>query len=718
MRSICPLKSMRNSLFILGSFLCLPPHALAHNFGVSGEFPLEWHTDQISRTIATGNMQHAGQVIEVDGKQCLTGSGFSFDVDDDYAFDINETVEVEVEFSLQEVISKIEVSHENGVGQVSTQKTQIPAYQPERRFYKETFTLDRARFINRSLHNADFSVGLNIGEMYETPKPTQSITICNVALKRSYQTPTPKAYGKLHLEVRDEKGRAVPVRVAIYDANGRLPYPSEDAVEVKRGHDPIRVVNPAPGLVPWPVDNFSSFYIDGVYRAALPVGQYELFVSKGPEYRITRQRFDVQKNKTETIEVALERWDDLPAKGWYSGDTHIHYIRNDASDDPNLLAFTQGEDLHVANNLAMGNVTGVPWPQYGWEPVIDVADHSYTFVPGQEDPRTTRLGHTISLRLKEPIRNPQDYMNYRPVFEEARAQGGVTGYAHAWPPRAVPAILGAALDVPEGLVDCFEVMQRGGLGTERWFDYLNLGFKIAPSAGTDYMHNIVLPGVERNYVHIEEPFTLQGWFDGLKQGKTFVTTGPMLEFTINGKPMGSELQLKSGDNIVIEASASINPDIDYLDSLELIEQGDVIKTVKAESADQTELSLRYETTAKHGSWFVVRAAGKEQRTFRLDWFGDGPSKIAVSGAVYIYVDGKSFWKPSAVPSIVEALKGFMAMVINLPPGTIPPPEPWESREQTISLWPSQKLLLQQRIDEVIPFYDDLAERAKAEMAEQ
>jgi hypothetical protein len=65
---------------------------------------------------------------------------------------------------------------------------------------------------------------------------------------------------------------------------------------------------------------------------------------------------------------------------------------------------------------------------------------------------------------------------------------------------------------------------------------------------------------------------LQGWFDALKRGETFVTNGPMLEFTVNGKRMGSELRLKAGDKLTINATASINPDIDFLDSLELIEQ--------------------------------------------------------------------------------------------------------------------------------------------------
>ena len=541
----------------------------------------------------------------------------------------------------------------------------------------------------------------------------------NITLKRSYQTLAPKAHGEIKLEVRDEAGRQVPVRVGIYDGTGHLPYPNKDAIEVKSEKGLARVIRPDPGLVPWPVNNTSAFYIDGSYRAKLPTGRYELVISKGPEYRIVRQQFDVKKNKAQRLNIQLERWDDLPVKGWYSGDNHIHYIRDDESDDPNLLIFTQAEDLHVASILAVGNSAGVPWPQYGWEPVLKKSDNTYSFVPGQEDPRTVRLGHTISLNLTEPIRDPQHYLIYHPVFEQARAQGGVTGYAHIIDGKNLVkgGRLGMALDVPFGLVDFAEIAQTGASGSEVWFDFLNMGFKLAPSAGSDYQSDPLLPGVERSYVHLEKPFTLKKWFEGLKRGETFVTSGPMLAFTINGKPMGSDLDLKSGDKIVIEASASINPDIDYLNSLELIEQGGVIKTIKAKRADETILTLRYETTVKQGSWFVVRATGRKPRTYLLHRFGKGPAKTAYSGAIYVYVDGKSFWKPSAVPAIVESLKEDLEQMINAPETGLGHMG-WEIREPTMRLWSSQKPLLQQRIDQVIPIYDDLVKRAKAETKEQ
>src|SRR6185369_17255238 len=101
-------------------------------------------------------------------------------------------------------------------------------------------------------------------------------------------------------------------------------------------------------------------------------------------------------------------------------------------------------------------------------------------------------------------------------------------------------------------------------------------------------------GAERSYVHIDEGFTPAAWLKGLKQGNTFATNGPMLEFRVNSREMGSELHAKRGELLVIEAQASINPSIDQLDRIELIEQGESVKTISSKEGAM-ELHLRYET---------------------------------------------------------------------------------------------------------------------------
>ena len=45
--------------------------------------------------------------------------------------------------------------------------------------------------------------------------------------------------------------------------------------------------------------------------------------------------------------------------------------------------------------------------------------------------------------------------------------------------------------------------------------------------------------------------------------------------------MGEEVKLLSGESIVIEATATVNPDIGHIDKIELVEQGTVIYAVES-----------------------------------------------------------------------------------------------------------------------------------------
>ena len=130
----------------------------------------------------------------------------------------------------------------------------------------------------------------------------------------------------------------------------------------------------------------------------------------------------------------------------------------------------------------------------------------------------------------------------------------MSGYAHV-AGELFNVRRGLALDVPLGAVDFVEVLQDGILATELWYDFLNLGFALTPTAGFDFPCPSA-PGGERNYVHVGEAFSVNAWYVQLRANRTFVTNGPMLEFTVNGNGIGSKIELLPGDEIEVVASAS------------------------------------------------------------------------------------------------------------------------------------------------------------------
>src|SRR4030095_13505016 len=157
--------------------------------------------------------------------------------------------------------------------------------------------------------------------------------LCAVAWRARRGTRGPlAAAGGIRIQVIDaQSGREVPARVGLYDATGRTPLPSEQAMLVPRYADEARLFWVAPQLA-WPSTNRQAFYVRGSYEAQVPSGAYQLVVTKGPEYRAHAAAVVVKAGQTGSLTVALQRYLDQPMRGWYSGDTHLHLMR-DTTDD-------------------------------------------------------------------------------------------------------------------------------------------------------------------------------------------------------------------------------------------------------------------------------------------------------------------------------------------------------------------------------------------------
>ena len=100
----------------------------------------------------------------------------------------------------------------------------------------------------------------------------------------------------------------MPARVGLYDATGRTPLPSEQAILVHRYADETRLFWVAPQLA-WPSTNRQAFYVRGTYEAQVPEGAYQLVVTKGPEYRAHKATIDGQgRTDRRASTVSLQRY--------------------------------------------------------------------------------------------------------------------------------------------------------------------------------------------------------------------------------------------------------------------------------------------------------------------------------------------------------------------------------------------------------------------------
>ncbi|HEY6123174.1 MAG TPA: CehA/McbA family metallohydrolase [Steroidobacteraceae bacterium] len=635
------------------------------------------------------------QIRMVEGQSCIVGQVIGFDVDDRYAFDIDEPVELSVTYATAYTSPFVigwDKSGGSGAGVIEI----TPA--PGETFTTAKVTLDRARLAGQATQGADIAIGAPNG-----------IVVCSIEVVRSNKTIVPEAYGRVKLTLRDAKtGGLVPARLGLYDKTGRAPLASDKSLMLQRFADDLRMLA-ANERTFWPSENRQVFYADGNYETRVPVGTYELVASRGIEYKFHRSQIEVTKDKTTEVTIDLQRYADMPAAGWYSGDAHIHVTRDEVA-DPQLWGFVSAEDVHVGNLLEMGNVQNVYFHQpKAWGKASRFERDGHFIVSGQESPRTGQFGHTIHFNIQRPVHLKTDeYFLYHKVFQEVASQpGGISGFAHmGWRGageqgnRTGQMNRGMALLAPLGLVDFIEVLQGGRLVNEGWYRLLNLGYRVKPAAGTDWPYSD-FPGVVRFYVKVDGPFNLDSWFASYDKGRTFVTNGPLLDFTINGKGIGEELRVKRGTRLDVAAAARLNPQLDKLDRLELVVLGDVDATQSADGKES--VSLRKELTAEHSMWVAVRAFGARQDPRN--------TTIAHSAPIYVVVDDEPTWKREAVPEIVAELRGRVQRILTDPIDTpISGNEVWETRLTLQDQWLLQQPLLKPTVDAADAAYQKLLDR--------
>lgn len=581
-----------------------------------------------------------GRIEERDGKRCLLGDYFLFDVADDYAFDIDEELEIEILFD-RDITTDGFIFTYDAVGEPVTFK-HVFAEQNNNRWHWEKLRLKRARFANRRNVASDFGIA-SLAAKVLSNEGNENVAICDIRIQRFKKTTATPEKGSLYIKIQDERGQPLAARVGLYDITGKQPLPDDGAVVMSLiGMDTntINLVKPQE-TTSWPGKGKYIFYAEDSYRVRLPTGKYQLVLYKGPEYYIYQKEFNIQLDQLTHINATLKRWTDMPAKSWYSGDTHVHATRRSVEDNHWLMSLMKAEEVNLVGVLQSGshkNPNYFPSYAFGKRGQYQVAD--YVITPGQENPNTGELGHTIGLNTRAYHQSP-DYFIYKDVAEAVHNDGGVFGYSHLSIYPITNMQRGMALDVPFGLVDFVEILQYDGFGPalKLYYDFLNMGFKLLPSAGTDFPFSSAL-GTERQYVKISGSLSAEAWFEHFKLGHTFVTTAPILDLTVNEVGMGDELHIKHGDTVRVRARASVNPDLDRLTSLELIAHGEVVARVTAKSGVET-LDLAHTLQPQEGLWLAVRTYGQM-------------GSEAHSAPVYIYVDGeRSFIKKSVLRELIH-----------------------------------------------------------------
>jgi hypothetical protein len=234
---------------------------------------------------------------------------------------------------------------------------------------------------------------------------------------------------------------AVAVTLRVLDHDG-TPTTGRFQFEDEQGHVfPPQAKRLAPDL----------FFQKQIYRAhgeqvLLPPGRFTMFYGRGPEYRWSKRAVTIPaaRHANPELAVKLERWIDPGARGFYSGDHHIHasgcahYTSPTEGVDPaDMFRQVKGEGLNVGSVLTWG--PGFDHQRQFFAPAPDKRSEPMSLMKYDIEVSgfgSEALGHVVLLDLKEQIypgaNGSKGWPSWTlPVLRWTKAQGGVTGYAHS-----------------------------------------------------------------------------------------------------------------------------------------------------------------------------------------------------------------------------------------------------------------------------------------------
>lgn len=422
-----------------------------------------------------------------------------------------------------------------------------------------------------------------------------------------------RPWGTVRVTVLDAAGQRVSARIHVRAADGRAYAPADGF---------HRVIS---------VTETHYFHTTGAFELQVPAGAVRLEALKGFEYRVANSSTDVPAGGSVDVTLRLARAVDAPARGWYSGDTHIHDLHQGrfGLTQRHMFEQAQAEDLRVTNALIhmdgtrlMGrwnDLTGAPHP-------LSTRDYILYY---SEEFRGS-FGHVGLLGLKRFILPfiggtagtsfDADVLNAR-YLEEARDQGGIGGFLHPYN-RDVKQPSDAAgseipIDVALGHGDFYDVVciwsdELASAGM--YYRMLNAGFRLAATGGSDNFANVWRdppPGTGRTYARIEGRFTFESWMAAVKAGRTFGTNGPLVFLEVEGRGPGEELAVAATAPAALKVQVEARS-LAPLDRVELIVNGEVARTA-APAGDGTSITFSHSVDMVGSGWIAARAIGTRHK---------------------------------------------------------------------------------------------------------
>ena len=367
------------------------------------------------------------------------------------------------------------------------------------------------------------------------------------------------------------------------------------------------------------------FHTTGVFKVAIPPGQTRVEAVKGIEYAPVVQAVNVEANAVARLTLALPRFTHIARNGWYGGSDHVHmsYGGTFHNTPESLMSMAAAEDLSIIGALVANKDTRIMDYQY-FLGKLDSHSSQDRLLYFNEEYRPPFLGHLSLLNLKMHLISPfatgyegtairSIYPSNTDILRLAQAEGAIGGYVHPFDTEPSTIDYGRArglpVDVALGTVAYLEVSSAADdfSTSSVWHRLLNCGFRITAVGGEDSENDLsrmAVIGCNRVYGFLGPKLDWDAWINAIRKGATFVTNGPLLEFSVNGRMLGEELHLPSpGGSINVRGSMRC---IAPVEKVEVLNNGKVVMAIPTADAGKS-ASFDRRIDVKRSGWYTLRA---------------------------------------------------------------------------------------------------------------
>ncbi|MGH9629231.1 MAG: CehA/McbA family metallohydrolase [Bryobacteraceae bacterium] len=459
------------------------------------------------------------------------------------------------------------------------------------------------------------------------------------------QRPDTTAPAILRGRIEDQAGKPVAAKIRVVESATSREYLPEKAIKTM----PARPGDP---------DIRRYFYAKGNYEIAVPPGRYRIEVVRGIAHEEAVQWSEVGSGITHVHDFRIEplrQWRGPGAANWYSGNTHTHYhLEIDEDPDERLRMVPPAEALdisvisylirndapYITNRYPIGRL-----PQFSRDgTIMDMGEEArnnrtfgefgYGHVLFLNIPRAVE---PVSTGLLSPDGRAPDFPTLTMLCEQVRGMGGTTIWCHNGSGMEVP------VAVALGQVDAYNLADGLDADYQRYYQFLNCGFRLPTSSGTDwwiYDHN-------RVYAQVEGALTYESWLAAVKAGRTFVSNGPLLDLRVGDHGPGSSVNVEGVVEVKVRAVSRVP-----FDRLELVRDGHVV----AEQVSRDGVAaIEYDLAADHGGWIAARVFSRAKSH-------GGTRVFAHTGPVYYRVPGTPFRRAEAAGAFIDEIENSVRLI--------------------------------------------------------